>query len=49
MMTDYQWCKFAYERDWATKDQLQIWVRAKKITPEEYKDITGDEYKPKLV
>lgn len=44
MMTDFEWCKYAYDRGWARVDQLRIWVQANKITAEQFKEITGQDY-----
>lgn len=42
-MSDFEKCKRAYEIG-ATKEQLKVWVRAKRITAEQYQQITGEEY-----
>lgn len=42
-MTDFEKCQRAYKIG-ATKEQLQIWVMAGRITPEEYEEITGEVY-----
>lgn len=42
-MPDFEKCQRAY-RLGATKEQLKVWVQASRITPEEYEEITGDEY-----
>ena len=34
-MTNFEWCKFCFNRGWASKEQLQIWVQAGKLTEEE--------------
>lgn len=41
---DYSWCKTAFSKNWATSEQLKIWVQAKKLTPEEFEEITGEAY-----
>ncbi|MCT4566146.1 MAG: XkdX family protein [Maledivibacter sp.] len=40
-MTDYEWCKKAYDNGWATAEMLQIWVNAGRLTQEEYSEIVG--------
>ncbi|HHV82749.1 MULTISPECIES: XkdX family protein [Tepidanaerobacter] len=42
-MTDFEWCKFCYDKGWASKWQLHIWVQAGKITEEEFNTITSQE------
>jgi uncharacterized XkdX family phage protein len=42
-MTDFEKCKRAYEIG-ATKEQLKVWVQANRITTEEYKEITDEDY-----
>lgn len=42
-MADYEKCQRAY-RIGATKDQIKVWVKASKITPEQYEEITGEPY-----
>jgi uncharacterized XkdX family phage protein len=43
MMTDFEKCKRAYDLG-ATKEQLKVWVRAERITAEQYQEITGEPY-----
>lgn len=40
-MATFEWCKYAYDKGWASADQLKVWVQAGKITTVEYKQITG--------
>lgn len=40
----YDWLKLAYPKGWATEEQCKLAVVLKKITPEQYKDITKKEY-----
>lgn len=42
-MTNFEKCMRAYKLG-ATKEQIKIWVKANKITPEEYEQITGEIY-----
>ena len=42
-MTNFEKCLRAYQIG-ATEEQIKIWVRAGKITAEEYQQITGEEY-----
>lgn len=39
-MNDFEKCNHAYQLG-ATEDQLQVWVKAGKITQEEYEKIIG--------
>lgn len=43
-MTTFEWCKYAYDKGWATTDQLKVWVQTGKITDVEFKQITGQDY-----
>lgn len=43
-MTEFEKVTFYYNRGWASKEQVAIYVFYKKITTEEYKIITGDVY-----
>lgn len=43
-MTDFEWCQYAYTKGWANADSLKVWVASGKITPDEYKTITGIDY-----
>jgi uncharacterized XkdX family phage protein len=43
-MNYFDYCKQAYDRGWATADQLKVWVAKEKITPEEFKQIAGEDY-----
>lgn len=45
-MTDFERVKMYYEKNWATKGQVAQYVFYEKITPAEYKLITGEEYTP---
>lgn len=42
-MTDYEKCERAYKLG-AGPDKLRIWVKAGKITAEEFEQITGEAY-----
>lgn len=42
-MTDFEKCQRAYKIG-ATNEQIKVWVRAGRITAEQYKEITGEEY-----
>lgn len=42
-MTDYEKCKRAYAIG-ASKEKIAVWVKAGKITAEEYEEITGEGY-----
>ena len=42
-MTNFEKCLRAYKLG-ASKEQIKVWVRAGKITVEEYQQITGEEY-----
>lgn len=42
-MTNFEKCLRAYQIG-ATKEQIKVWVKANKITPEQYKEITGEDY-----
>lgn len=35
----------AYYPRFYSKDDVKVFVKAEKITPEQYKEVTGDEYK----
>ncbi|KZL93572.1 XkdX family protein [Clostridium magnum] len=41
-MSNFDWCKKAYDNHWATETQLQTWVSLNRLTPQEYFTITGD-------
>ncbi len=41
-MTNFEYCKYAYERGWASKEQLQVWVAKCKITQEQYNEIVSE-------
>ena len=43
-MDYYTIVKRYYERGYYTTDDVKVFVEAKKITPEQYEEITGDEY-----
>ncbi len=43
-MTNFEWCKYAYDKGWADAEDLKIWVQAGKITESEYEEITGIPY-----
>lgn len=42
-MTNFEKCKRAYELG-ASADKLRVWVKAGKITAEEFEQITGEAY-----
>ena len=42
-MTDFEKCQRAYGIG-ATKEQLKVWVRAERISSEQYQEITGEAY-----
>ncbi|MEA4988620.1 MAG: XkdX family protein [Anaerovorax sp.] len=42
-MSDFEKCKRVFEIS-VSKAMIKAWVRAKRITPEEYQEITGEEY-----
>lgn len=44
MSPDYARIKSYYDKKWATKAQLQQYVSFGKITKDEYKLITGEDY-----
>lgn len=46
-MTDFERATFYYNKGWASKSQVGMYVFYKKITAEEYKIITGDVYEKK--
>jgi hypothetical protein len=41
-MTNFEYCKYAYERGWANVEQLYVWVEKGKITQEELDEIVGN-------
>ena len=43
-MNEFEKVTFYYNRGWASKQQVGIYVFYKKITPAEYEIITGDVY-----
>jgi hypothetical protein len=43
-MTNFEWCQYAYKKGWATAVTLKSWVSAKKITADEFKEITSQDY-----
>ena len=43
-MTDYEKWKNRYDRHWCTKEQLGRLVRLSVLTPEQYEEITGEQY-----
>ena len=43
-MSDFDRIKMYYEHGWATKAQVGMYVTFGKITPDQYKLITGDDY-----
>lgn len=43
-MSNFDWCKMAFDRGWTDADKLRVWVRVGEITSEEYKIITGQDY-----
>lgn len=42
-MTDFEKCQRAYKLG-ATKEQIQVWVKAGRITDAEYENIMGEAY-----
>lgn len=40
----YEWLLYAYPRNMATPDQCKAAVEKNRITPEQYLEITGEEY-----
>lgn len=40
----YDWLKMAYPKGMATLEQCKLAVQKEKITAEQYKEITGEEY-----
>ena len=44
MMTDFERVKMYYDKGWATKEQVAIYVKYNKITPEQYYEITREPY-----
>lgn len=40
-MTNFEWCKYCFNKGWATVEQLKIWVQAGKITELEFTEMTG--------
>ncbi len=43
-MTDFERVEMYYDNGWATKAQVKKYVEYKKITPEQYEEITGEPY-----
>lgn len=43
-MTNFERLKFYYEKGWATKEQLRMYVQFNVITPAQYEEITGEVY-----
>lgn len=43
-MTEFEKVKYYYDKGWASKQQVGMYVFYGKITPEEYETITGDDY-----
>lgn len=43
-MTNFEWCKTAFDKGWTNAEKLKIWVSSGRITPEEFKTITEQEY-----
>ncbi len=41
MSDSFTWCMEAWKKGWATPDKLRVWVDAKRITEDEYVQITG--------
>lgn len=42
----FRYIRMYYKMGYWTKDMVKVAVVANKITPEQYKEITGDEYVP---
>lgn len=45
MMTDFDRVKFYYDKRWASKEQVAQYTKYGVITPAQYKEITGEDYK----
>lgn len=43
-MTNTEWCAYAYTKGWTDSIKLKIWVSSNKISEEDYKNITGEDY-----
>ena len=43
-MTNFEKWNERYKINWCTKEQLQKLVSLKVLTPEDYKNITGEDY-----
>ena len=43
-MSDFERIQYYYSKGWAKKPQLRQYVQYGVITPEEYAQITGEEY-----
>lgn len=43
-MTNFEKWSERYKMNWCTKEQLQKLVSLKVLTPEDYKNITGEDY-----
>lgn len=43
-MTLFESLKERYEKNWCRKDQLQKYVQLRAITPEQFKEITNEEF-----
>lgn len=41
-MSDFDWCKYCFDKGWASKADLVIWVQAGKISEEEFNTITEE-------
>lgn len=42
--SDFERIKYYYEKGWATKAQVGMYVQYGVITPEQYEQITGEAY-----
>ncbi|MFF2174978.1 XkdX family protein [Lysinibacillus sp. NPDC058147] len=43
-MTIFESLKERYEKNWCRKDQLRRYVQLSAISPEQYKELTNEEY-----
>lgn len=43
-MSDFERINMYYDKGWASKEQVAMYVQFEKITPEEYEQIVGETY-----